>query len=60
VQLSLPPAATRAELLDALGRTVRTAAAQAGTATLDVTGLAPGLYRWRVPGGASAGALLVE
>jgi hypothetical protein len=60
VQLSLPPAATRAELLDALGRTVRTVAAQGGAVTLDVTGLAPGLYRWRVPGGAPVGALLVE
>jgi hypothetical protein len=62
VQLSLPPDATHAELLDALGRAVQTAPAQAGTATLDVTGLAPGLYRWRVLTGAqpASGTLVVE
>ena len=62
VQLSLPPAATRVELLDALGRPVQTMPAQAGAATLDVTGLAPGLYRWRVPTGPqpASGTLVVE
>ncbi|WP_460617784.1 T9SS type A sorting domain-containing protein [Hymenobacter ruber] len=50
VQLSLPPAATHAELLDALGRTVRTVPAQAGTATLVVSGLPPGLYLMRAAG----------
>ena len=44
VRLTLPPAATSAELLDALGRSVRQVPAPAGTATLDVTGLPPGLY----------------
>jgi len=50
VLLTLPPAAPAAELLDALGRVVRTAPAQAGTATLDVAGLAPGLYVVRAAG----------
>ena len=42
--------ATRAELLDPLGRVVRVVRAQAGTATLEVTGLAPGLYVVRAAG----------
>ncbi|WP_035561101.1 T9SS type A sorting domain-containing protein, partial [Hymenobacter sp. IS2118] len=50
VQLTLPPAATTAELLDALGRAVRAVPAQAGAATLDVAGLAPGLYVVRAAG----------
>ncbi|WP_210518184.1 FG-GAP-like repeat-containing protein [Hymenobacter terricola] len=50
VTLALPPAATRAELLDALGRVVRSVPAQAGAATLDVAGLAPGLYVVRAAG----------
>jgi len=50
VVLTLPPAATAAELLDALGRPVRRVPALAGTATLDVTGLAPGLYLVRAAG----------
>ncbi|WP_196295126.1 FG-GAP-like repeat-containing protein [Hymenobacter ruricola] len=49
VQLHLPTAA-RAELLDALGRVLRTVPAPAGTATLDVAGLAPGLYLVRAAG----------
>jgi hypothetical protein len=62
VHLSLPLAATRVELLDALGRTVQSVRAQAGAATLDVTGLAPGLYHWRVPAcpQPAGGPLLVE
>ncbi|MDB5269516.1 MAG: hypothetical protein JWP58_2556 [Hymenobacter sp.] len=50
VALTLPPAATRAELLDPLGRVVRVVPAPAGTATLDVAGLAPGLYVVRAAG----------
>ena len=58
VALALPPAATRAELLDPLGRVVRVVPALAGTATLDVTGLAPGLYVVRAAG--EAVRLVVE
>jgi sarcosine oxidase gamma subunit len=50
VQLTLPPTAPSAELLDALGRLVRTVPATAGVATLDVAGLAPGLYLVRAAG----------
>ena len=50
VALTLPPAAARAELLDPLGRVVRVVPAQAGIATLDVAGLAPGLYVVRAIG----------
>ncbi|MBO2008631.1 FG-GAP-like repeat-containing protein [Hymenobacter negativus] len=62
VHLSLPLAATRADLCDALGRTVRTVPAQVGTATLDVTGLAPGLYHLRVQADSEQanGVLMVE
>jgi hypothetical protein len=58
VQLTLPSAATSAELLDALGRPVRHVAAPAGTATLDLTGLPPGLYLLRAVG--QVARLLVE
>jgi hypothetical protein len=50
VALTLPPAATAAELLDALGRPVRRVSAVAGAATLDVAGLTPGLYLVRAAG----------
>jgi hypothetical protein len=50
VQLRLPPGAAHAELLDALGRTVRTAPARAGTAILHVAGLSAGLYLVRAAG----------
>ena len=58
VALTLPPAATTAELLDALGRPVRRVPATAGTATLDVTGLPVGLYLVRAAG--QVARLLVE
>ncbi|MBH8560060.1 FG-GAP-like repeat-containing protein [Hymenobacter negativus] len=48
--LALPPAATSAEVLDGLGRVLRTVPARAGSATLDVAGLAPGLYLVRAAG----------
>jgi hypothetical protein len=50
VQMSLPPATTRVELLDALGRSVCTVPAVSGTATLDVSDLSPGLYVVRAAG----------
>ena len=50
VQLHLPPAATRAELLDAQGRAVRTVPAAAGAVVLDLTGLPAGLYLVRAAG----------
>jgi hypothetical protein len=45
-------------LLDAVGRTVRTIPAGLGSVTLDVTGLAPGLYILRTAG--QAAKLVVE
>ena len=62
MQLSLPLVATQADLHDALGRTVRTVPAKAGTAVLYVTGLAPGLYHLRVQAGSTQanGVLMVE
>ena len=60
--LHLPPdlEAHAATLLDALGRPVRTylLPAHATTATLDLTGLAPGLYMVRC--GTASGRLVVE
>ena len=50
VTLTLPPAAVSAELLDGLGHPVRVVPATAGTATLDVAGLPPGLYLLRAAG----------
>lgn len=54
VTLSLPPAVTRIELFDALGRCVPAPVSMiaAGAALLDVTGLVPGLYRLRAVAGA--------
>ncbi len=51
-------AAPNGALFDNLGRTVRRFTTAAGAATLDVTGLAPGIYTVRV--GASARRLVVE
>lgn len=47
-----------ATLLDGLGRTVRTVATPAGTASLDMRGLAPGVYTVRA--GLAARRLVVE
>ncbi|MCI1187242.1 T9SS type A sorting domain-containing protein [Hymenobacter sp. DH14] len=58
VMLTLPPAATSAELLDPLGRVVRRVPAPAGTSTLDVAGLPSGLYVVRAAGQATR--LVVE
>lgn len=57
VQLTGAPAPTAA-LLDALGRMVRTVATPAGTASLDVRGLAPGVYTVRA--GAAVCRLVIE
>ncbi|MDB5269617.1 MAG: hypothetical protein JWP58_2657 [Hymenobacter sp.] len=60
LRLPAPAEAATATLTDALGRPVRTYAlpAHAPTATLDLTGLAPGLYALRC--GTASGRLVVE
>ena len=58
VLLTGAPASTTATLLAGLGRTVRTLETPTGTATLDLRGLAPGVYTVRA--GAATRRLVIE